>query len=188
MMHKLTKARIEGKKRKEKRKGKGEIVATFKANEKSLNRTVAACYCGQMQLRASRSKVESITVVCSCSCFYSGSATKSSAPHSPSPLQLPPRGDGAAVARGERIVPPLLDTLSSRLDCRIEGERKAGAIVSFGHRRQSPPTFLSPVGKKISSFNRASGLLAWLMAGKVRGKFHHRIQIVGGNLWRERTN
>lgn len=110
-------------------------------------------------------------------------------PHTPSsPLQLPPRGDGAAVARGERIVPPLLDTLSSRLDCRIEGERKAGAIVSFGHRRQSPPTFLSPVGKKISSFNRASGLLAWLMAGKVRGKFHHRIQIVGGNLWRARTN
>lgn len=75
-------------------------------------------------------------------------------PHTPSsPLQLPPRGDGAAVAKGERIVPPLLDTLSSRLDCRIEGERKAGAIVSFGHRRQSPPTFLSPVGKKISSFN-----------------------------------
>lgn len=65
MMYKLA---MEGKKKK-------EIVATFKANEKSLkrcNRTVAACYCGQMQLRASRSKVESITVVCSCSCFYSG--------------------------------------------------------------------------------------------------------------------
>lgn len=191
LMYKLTKANTEGWKKK-KKKGKEEIVATFKANEKSLNGVTgrlrhviaARCNCERAVQRLNPLPLFAPVLV-----SIAGRHQEQCSPHSPSPLQLPPRRGLSGSCEGGKnsFTSP---RYPSRPGLIVRGSR---VKESWRHCIVRPPTSITADvsfarGKENFKFQRASKLLAWLMAGKVRGEFHHRIQIVGGNLWRARTN
>lgn len=192
LMYKLTKANTEGWKKKKKKKGKEEIVATFKANEKSLNGVTgrlrhviaARCNCERAVQRLNPLPLFAPVLV-----SIAGRHQEQCSPHSPSPLQLPPRRGLSGSCEGGKnsFTSP---RYPSRPGLIVRGSR---VKESWRHCIVRPPTSITADvsfarGKENFKFQRASKLLAWLMAGKVRGEFHHRIQIVGGNLWRARTN
>lgn len=176
----------------EKKKGKEEIVATFKANEKSLNGVTgrlrhviaARCNCERAVQRLNPLPLFAPVLV-----SIAGRHQEQCSPHSPSPLQLPPRRGLSGSCEGGKnsFTSP---RYPSRPGLIVRGSR---VKESWRHCIVRPPTSITADvsfarGKENFKFQRASKLLAWLMAGKVRGEFHHRIQIVGGNLWRARTN
>lgn len=169
--------------KKRKKKEQGEIVATFKDNEKSFNGVTG-------RLRH--------VIAARCNCERAVQRLN------PLPLFAPVLVSIAGRHQEQCLTLPFASSITpTRWSASCEGRKNSfaspryprpslivGSRVKESWRHcivRPPPTSITvhvsfARGKENFKFQRPSELPAWLMAGKVRGKFHHRIQIVPENL------
>lgn len=180
LMYKLTKANTEGWKKK-KKKGKEEIVATFKANEKSLNGVTgrlrhviaARCNCERAVQRLNPLPLFAPVLV-----SIAVRHQEQCSPHSPSPLQLPPRRGLSGSCEGGKnsFTSP---RYSSRPGLIVRGSR---VKESWRHCIVRPPTSITAD----VSFARGKENFKFQVAGVANGgESTWRVSSPDTNRWRK---